>query len=52
MIEGKKTVGRPRNYFIGQIKRDARVKTFKEELKEKANDRSKWRIGVVDQLSG
>jgi hypothetical protein len=30
MIEGKKTAGRPRNSYIGQIKCDAKVKTFKE----------------------
>jgi hypothetical protein len=29
MIEGKKTAGRPRNSYIGQIKCDAKVKTFK-----------------------
>jgi len=36
MIEGKKTARRPRNSYIGQIKCDAKVKTFKE-LKEKAS---------------
>jgi len=41
-----RTAGRPRNSYIGQIKCDARVKTFKE-LKEKAINRSGWRIGVV-----
>lgn len=29
-IEEKKTSGRPRNSFIGQIKCDARDKTFKK----------------------
>jgi len=38
MIEGKKTAGPPRNSYIGQIKCDAKVKTFKE-LKEKAHNR-------------
>jgi len=50
MIEGKKTAGRPRNFYIGQIKCDAKVKTFKK-LKEKANNRSESRIGVVNQPS-
>jgi len=49
MIEGKKTARRPGNSYIGQIKWDAKVKTFKE-LKEKANNRLEWRIGVVIQL--
>ena len=30
MIEGKKTAVRSRNSYIGQIKCDAKVKTFKE----------------------
>jgi len=30
VIKGKKTAGRPRNSYIGQIKSDTRVKTFKE----------------------
>ena len=51
MIEGKKTAGQPRNSYIGQIKIDAKVKTFKE-LKEKARNRLEWRIGVVNQPSG
>jgi hypothetical protein len=51
MIEGKKTAGRPRNSYIGQIQIDAKVKTFKE-LKEKARNRLEWRIGVVNQPSG
>lgn len=38
MIEIKKTVGRPQNSYMEQIKRDARVRTFKE-LKEKAKIR-------------
>jgi len=38
MIEGKKTAGRPRNSYVGQIKCDAKVKTFKE-LKEKVSNR-------------
>jgi len=29
MIEGKKTAGRPRNSYVGQIKSEARVKNFK-----------------------
>jgi len=37
MIEEKKTARRPRNSYIGQIKSDARAKTFKE-LKEKARN--------------
>lgn len=37
MIEEKRTAGRPRNSYIGQIKNYARVITFKE-LKEKANN--------------
>jgi len=49
MIEGKKTAGRPRNSYIGQIKIDAKVKTFKE-LKEKARNRLEWRIEVVTNL--
>ncbi|KAE9536751.1 hypothetical protein AGLY_006984 [Aphis glycines] len=36
MIEGKKTAGRPRTSYLGQIQHDAKVKTFKE-FKEKAN---------------
>jgi len=51
MIEGKTTAGPPRNSYIEQIKCDAKVKTFKE-LKEKANNRLEWRIGVVNQPSG
>jgi hypothetical protein len=51
MIEEKKTAGRPRNSYIGQIKINAKVKTFKE-LKEKARNRLEWRIGVVNQPSG
>ncbi|KAL4132882.1 hypothetical protein QTP88_009959 [Uroleucon formosanum] len=51
MIEGKKTAGRPRNSYIGQIKINAKVKTFKE-LKEKARNQLEWRIGVVNQPSG
>ncbi|KAF0773027.1 Uncharacterized protein FWK35_00000077 [Aphis craccivora] len=43
--EGKKTAARPRNSYIGQIKCDAKVKTFKE-LKEKASNRLEWRIGT------
>ncbi|XP_025413749.1 uncharacterized protein LOC112685915 [Sipha flava] len=50
MIEGKKTAGRRRNSYIGQIKIDAKVKTFKK-LKEKARNRFEWRIGVVNQPS-
>jgi len=51
MIEGKKTAGRPWNSYIGQIKWDAKVKTFKE-LKKQASNRLEWRIGVVNQPSG
>jgi len=36
MIKEKKTAGRPQNSYIGQIKCDAIVKTFKE-LNEKAS---------------
>jgi len=43
MIEEKITAGRLRNSLL---KCDARVKTFKE-LKEKAINRSEWRIEVV-----
>jgi len=39
IIEGKITAGHPRNTYIGQIKYDAKVNTFKE-LKEKATNRS------------
>ena len=38
MIEGNKTAGRPQNSYIGQIKCDAKLKTFRE-LKEKASNR-------------
>jgi len=31
MIEGMKTAGRLRNFYMGQIKCDAKVKTFKEK---------------------
>jgi len=51
MIEGKKTTRHPWNSYIGEIKCDAKVKTFKE-LKEKARNRLEWRIGVVNQPSG
>jgi len=50
-MEGKRTAGRPRNSYIGQIKCDARVKTFKK-LKENACNRSEWRIGVVSRPPG
>jgi len=45
-MEGKKTAGRPRNSYTGQIECDARVKTFKE-LKRKSraigqNGESEW----------
>jgi len=39
MIEGNKTAGHPQNCYIGQIKYDARVKTFKE-LNKKSSKRS------------
>jgi len=48
VMDGKKTAGHPRNSYIGQIKSDARVKTFKG-LKKKAINRSEWRIGIVDR---
>jgi len=51
MIGGKITAQRPRNSYIGQIKFDAKVKTFKE-LKEKASNRLEWKIGVVNRPSG
>lgn len=44
-IEGKKTAGRPRHSCVGQIERDARVRTSIE----KTSDRSGWRIGVVNR---
>ncbi|KAE9527065.1 hypothetical protein AGLY_013713 [Aphis glycines] len=50
-IEGKKIARRPKNSYIGQIKCDVKVKTFKE-LKEKASIKLEWRIGVVNQPSG
>jgi len=50
MIEGKKTAGRPRNFYTGQIKYDTKVKTFKE-LKEKASNQLEWKIQVVNQPS-
>jgi len=46
MIEGKRTAESPRISYIGQIKCDARVKTFKK-LKEKARNRSKWRTVIL-----
>jgi len=46
MAERKRTAGRPRNSYIGQIKSDARVKTFKE-LKEKARNRLEWTIKKI-----
>jgi len=51
MIESKKTAGWSRNFYIRQIKRDAKVKTFKE-LKENVSNWSEWRIGVIDQPKG
>jgi len=51
MIEGKKTAGRPRNSYIGQIKLDSKVKTFKE-LKERMSNRLEWGIRIVNQPSG
>lgn len=35
-------------FNLRQIKRDARVNTFKE-LKDKASNRSDWRVWVVKQ---
>jgi len=35
MIKGKKTAGCPQNSYIGQIKNDVRIKTFKEFRKTK-----------------
>lgn len=49
VIEGKKTA--ERNSYVGRIKSDARGKTFKE-IKEKANNRSEWSIGVLSRRSG
>jgi len=51
IIEGKITAERPRNTYIGQIKCDARVNTFKE-FNDKPSNRSDYRIGVVNRLSG
>jgi hypothetical protein len=51
MIKVKKTTGRPRNSYIGQIKCDARVKTLKE-FKENTSNQLKWRIRVVNQPEG
>jgi len=56
IIEGKITSERPQNtygvyIYIGQIKCDARVNTFKE-LKEKPSNRSDKRIVAVNKLSG
>lgn len=32
-MDWKRTVGRPRNFYIGQIKNNARVEIFKELIK-------------------
>lgn len=40
-----------RNFYIGKIKCDTRVNTF-QKVKEKATDRSDWRIAVANKLSG
>jgi hypothetical protein len=50
VIEVKKTTGRCRKSYTEKIIYNAKIKTFKE-LKEKANSRSEWRIGVM-QPSG
>jgi len=47
----KRTAGIPRNSYIDQIKNNAKAKTFKE-LKEKAINRLKLRIKVVNQIMG
>lgn len=44
MIEGERTAGRPRNFYVGQIKNYA----F-EDPKEKASNRIVCIIGVVNQ---
>lgn len=49
MVERKKTTGRPRNPQIGQIKCDAKLKTFKD-LKEKSSNRSEHKIGDKTNL--
>lgn len=43
IIDGKRTIGWPRNYFVGQLNKDVSYK----DLKEMANDRSKWRIRLI-----
>lgn len=48
MIEGKKPAGRLQNSYMGQIKCNAKIKTFK---KENASNRTEWKIGVVNQPS-
>jgi len=40
MIEGEKTI---ENSYVGQMKCDAKIKTFKE-FKEKVSKWSEWRI--------
>lgn len=47
MVERKRTVGRPRNSYTGQIKNDVKVKTFKEP-KKNASDRLERKVGIVD----
>lgn len=51
VIEEKRTAGRLCISYIGQIKNEARAKTFRE-LKEKANNRLEQRVVVVDQPTG
>jgi hypothetical protein len=48
MIEGKRPPGRPHNSFIGKIKRDAGVESYRT-LKEIASDREEWRRNVSNQ---
>lgn len=47
MIEGKRPPGRPRNTFIGQIKKDVEAGSYKAP-KKIAIGREKWRRGAVN----
>lgn len=48
MIEGKIPPGRPRNTFIGQIKKDAEVKSYRA-FTEIASERQEWRRRFANQ---
>jgi hypothetical protein len=51
MIEGKRSLERPRNTFIEKIKKDAGVGDYRA-LKEVASDQEEWRRRVANQPSG